>query len=120
LLLFLYVTKEAGRKYVRDMPWPPAAECNMITNKQTQTPVTIGLARTISIIHFVGNRCYCNIEGRTICAYSMIQREERKDSGYIKNLRVIFGYAGATLCNSLPDVQQVGAGVTIDFIQFLN
>ena len=37
LLLFLYVTEEAGRKYVRDMPWPPAAECNMITNKQTKT-----------------------------------------------------------------------------------
>jgi len=35
LLLFLYVTEEAGRKYVRDMPWPPVAECNMITNKQT-------------------------------------------------------------------------------------
>jgi len=35
LLLFLYVMKEAGRKYVRDMPWPLAAECNMITNKQT-------------------------------------------------------------------------------------
>ena len=35
MLLFLYVTEEAGRKYVRDMPWPPAAECNMITNKQT-------------------------------------------------------------------------------------
>jgi hypothetical protein len=35
LLLFLYVTKEAGRIYVRDMPWPLAAECNMITNKQT-------------------------------------------------------------------------------------
>jgi hypothetical protein len=35
LLLFLYVTEEAGRKYVRDMPWPLAAECNMITNKQT-------------------------------------------------------------------------------------
>jgi len=33
LLLFLYVTEEAGRKYVRDMPWPPAAECNMITKK---------------------------------------------------------------------------------------
>jgi len=32
---FFYVTEEAGRKYVRDMPWPPAAECNMITNKQT-------------------------------------------------------------------------------------
>jgi len=29
-----YVTKEAGRKCVRYMPWPPAAECNMITNKQ--------------------------------------------------------------------------------------
>jgi len=36
LLLFLYVMEEAGRKYVRDMPWPPAAECNMITNKQTR------------------------------------------------------------------------------------
>jgi len=33
LLLFLYVTGEAGRKYVRYMPWPQAAECNMITNK---------------------------------------------------------------------------------------
>ena len=38
LLLFLYVTEEAGRKYVRDMPWPPAAECNMITNKQITWP----------------------------------------------------------------------------------
>jgi len=35
LLLFLYVMKEAGRKCVLDMPWPPAAECNMITNKET-------------------------------------------------------------------------------------
>ena len=35
LLLFLCVMEEAGRKYVLDMPWPPAAECNMITNKQT-------------------------------------------------------------------------------------
>jgi len=33
LLLFLYVTEEAGRICVRDMPWPLAAECNMITNK---------------------------------------------------------------------------------------
>jgi len=32
--LFLYVTEEAGRKYVWDMAWLPAAECNMITNKQ--------------------------------------------------------------------------------------
>ena len=36
LLLFLYVTEEAGRECVRDMPWPLAAECNMITNKQTK------------------------------------------------------------------------------------
>jgi hypothetical protein len=36
LLLFLYVTEEAGRICVRDMPWPLAAECNMITNKQTR------------------------------------------------------------------------------------
>ena len=36
MLLFVSVTEEAGRKYVRDMPWPPAAECNMITNKQKQ------------------------------------------------------------------------------------
>jgi len=36
LLLFLYATEEAGRKCVRDMPWPPAAECNMITNKQNK------------------------------------------------------------------------------------
>jgi len=35
LLLFPYVTGEAGRKYDRYMPWPQAAECNMITNKQT-------------------------------------------------------------------------------------
>jgi len=34
LLLFLYVTEEAGRKCVWDMPWPLAAECNMITIKQ--------------------------------------------------------------------------------------
>ena len=34
LLLFLYVTEEAGRKYVRDMPWPLVAEHNTITNKQ--------------------------------------------------------------------------------------
>jgi hypothetical protein len=34
LLLFLYVTDEERRKYVWDMPWPLAAECNMITNKQ--------------------------------------------------------------------------------------
>jgi len=38
LLLFLYVTEEAGRKCVRYMPWPQAAECNMITNKQTNIP----------------------------------------------------------------------------------
>jgi len=37
LRLFLYVTEEAGRKCVLDMPWPPAAECNMITTKQTNS-----------------------------------------------------------------------------------
>jgi len=35
VLLFHYVTEEAGRKCVWDMPSLPAAECNMITNKQT-------------------------------------------------------------------------------------
>jgi len=35
LLVFLYVTEEAGRKYLWDIPWLLAAECNMITNKQT-------------------------------------------------------------------------------------
>jgi hypothetical protein len=35
LPLFPCDTGEAGRKYVRYMPWPQAAECNMITNKQT-------------------------------------------------------------------------------------
>jgi len=35
LLLFPCVTGEAGRKYVMYTPWPQAAECNMITNKQT-------------------------------------------------------------------------------------
>ena len=40
MLLFLYVTEEAGRKCVRGMPWPLAAECNMITNKQTIAGVT--------------------------------------------------------------------------------
>jgi len=40
LLLFFYVTEEAGRKYVWDMAWPPAAECNMITNKQTNATFT--------------------------------------------------------------------------------
>jgi hypothetical protein len=33
-----YVTGEAGRKCVRYMPWPQAAECNMITNKQAPAP----------------------------------------------------------------------------------
>jgi hypothetical protein len=37
LLLFLYVTEEARRKYVWDMPRPLAAECNMITNKNKPT-----------------------------------------------------------------------------------
>jgi hypothetical protein len=36
LLLFLYVTEEAGWICVWDMPWSLAAECNMITNKQTR------------------------------------------------------------------------------------
>jgi len=35
LLLFPCVTREAGRKYVRYISWPLAAECNLITNKQT-------------------------------------------------------------------------------------
>jgi hypothetical protein len=35
LLLFIYVTEEAGGTYVLDMPWVLAAKCNMITNKQT-------------------------------------------------------------------------------------
>ena len=39
LLLFLYVTEEAGRIGVGDMPWPLAAECNMITNKQNKVEV---------------------------------------------------------------------------------
>jgi hypothetical protein len=51
LLLCLYVTEEAGRICVWDMPWPLAAECNMITNKQTrqQKPSTescLGLIET--------------------------------------------------------------------------
>jgi len=35
LRLFLYATKEAGRKFVWNMPWPPAAKCNMISNEET-------------------------------------------------------------------------------------
>jgi len=35
LLLFLCVTGETGKKYVTYLPWPHAAKCNMITNKQT-------------------------------------------------------------------------------------
>jgi hypothetical protein len=42
LLLFLYVTEEARRKCVQDMPWPLAAECNMITNKQTNLEQWLG------------------------------------------------------------------------------
>jgi hypothetical protein len=38
LLLFLYVTEVAGRIDVWDIPWPLAAECNMITNKRTKSP----------------------------------------------------------------------------------
>ena len=34
---FFYVTEEAGRKYGWDMPWPPMAECNMITNKRNSS-----------------------------------------------------------------------------------
>jgi hypothetical protein len=41
LLLFLYVTEEAGGIYVWDMPWPLTAECNMITNKQTVTDIEL-------------------------------------------------------------------------------
>ena len=33
--LFLYVMEQAGRKYVRDMPWPPSAECHTITTNKT-------------------------------------------------------------------------------------
>ena len=46
LLLFLYVTEEAGRKCVWDMPWPPVAECNMITNKQS-----IATGRFVMYVH---------------------------------------------------------------------
>jgi len=35
--VFFLIMEEAGRKCVRYMPWPQAAECNMITNKQTDT-----------------------------------------------------------------------------------
>jgi len=58
LLSFLYVTEEAGRKYVWDMPWPPAAECNMITNipkipdcppgPLRSLPLTLGLQSQMS------------------------------------------------------------------------
>ena len=50
LLLFLYVTEEAGRKYVRDMPWPPAAERNMITKKKP---------KKLLLINFV---CQCVLD----------------------------------------------------------
>jgi len=39
--LFLYITGEERRKYVWYMPWPQAAECNMITNKQTMACVQV-------------------------------------------------------------------------------
>jgi len=59
LLLFLYITEEAGRKCVLDMPWPPAAECNMITNKQTVvTVVFAGLAATGSHYHGTKKRFF--------------------------------------------------------------
>jgi len=48
LLLLLYVTEEAGSKYVRDMPWPLAAEFNMITNKHTApAKMTLHVAQLI-------------------------------------------------------------------------
>jgi len=48
LLLHLYVMEESGRKYVRDMPWPLPAECNMITNKQTApAKMTLHVAQLI-------------------------------------------------------------------------
>jgi len=51
LLLFLYVTEEAGRKYVWDMPWPPAAECNMITNKQSSLQLNCSLLVESVVYH---------------------------------------------------------------------
>jgi hypothetical protein len=58
LLLFLYVTEEAGRKCVWDMPWPLAAECNMITNKQNLNVVSSDeFSRCSSIL----------IESRVLC-----------------------------------------------------
>jgi len=62
LLLFLYVTEESGRKYGWDMPWPPVAECNMITNKQTKqysAPVMYHSYHSISALsHYM---CQCAV-----------------------------------------------------------
>jgi hypothetical protein len=33
--MYFVFTAELGRKYVRDLPWPLAAQCNTFTNKQT-------------------------------------------------------------------------------------
>jgi hypothetical protein len=58
LLLFLYVTDEAGRKYVRDKPWLLAAECNMITNKQTDSSRCPGLGYTFPVISLLMGKIY--------------------------------------------------------------
>jgi len=43
-----YVPKERGKICVRDMPWPLAAECNMITNKHTNSFTVNHLRLTIA------------------------------------------------------------------------
>jgi len=60
LLLFLYVTEEAGRIYVRDMPWPPAAECNMITNKQTNLKIYFCTHNLLKRIGIRGLKLLCD------------------------------------------------------------
>jgi hypothetical protein len=56
----------------------------------------------IILPHYCGGRC--EMERRTVCLYSIVQREKRKDPRYIQRIfGYIFGYVSATLCHSPPD-----------------
>jgi len=82
LLLFLDVMKEAGRIYVWDMPWPPAAECNMITNKQTRDRVPPSdwiLLKKKFFVSVTEGSCACVVVGEceALCGLKEVVKSER-------------------------------------------
>jgi hypothetical protein len=71
LLLFLYVTEEAGRKMCTGyMPWPLAAECNMITNKQKSTVIGYDELHSTLMSRSAG---YCRTQATTTIYHSSQQ-----------------------------------------------